>query len=67
MVVLLNHLMMIKSQMLLFKGGKDTKTLFKHVGKVLETDNYSQSIRKIKDGLNSSCSAEQVISNFFSR
>ena len=33
-----------KKSMLLFKGGKDMKTLFKHVGKVLETDNYAQSI-----------------------
>ena len=40
-----------KKAMLLFKGGKDMKNLFQHVGKVLQTDSYSQAVTKIKEGL----------------
>ena len=40
-----------KKAMLLFKGGKDMKTLFKHVGKVLDSDSYAQYVKKVSDGL----------------
>ena len=40
-----------KKAMLLFKGGEDMKTLFQHVGKVLDTDTYEQAVIKISDGL----------------
>ena len=37
--------------MLLFKGGKDMKDLFNHIGRVLDTDPYKQAITKIIKGL----------------
>ena len=40
-----------KKAMLLFKGGKDMKNLFHHVGKVLQTDTYTQAVNKIQEGL----------------
>ena len=40
-----------KKAMLLFKGGKDMKNLFNHVGKVLTTDSYEQTKTKIRDAL----------------
>ena len=40
-----------KKAMLIFKGGEDMKTLFQHVGKVLDTDTYEQPLKKISDGL----------------
>ena len=40
-----------KKAMLLFKGGKDMKNLFQHVGKVLESDTYQQATDKIVKGL----------------
>ena len=57
-----------KKAMLLFKGGKDMKTLFKHVGKVLDTDSYAQSVKKVKDGLiartNKVVQRNKLFSNF---
>ena len=40
-----------KKAMLLFKGGKDMKNLFQHVGKVLDTDTYNEAVKKITDDL----------------
>ena len=40
-----------KKAMLLFKGGKDMKSLFEHVGKVLDTDSYKEATDKIVAGL----------------
>ena len=40
-----------KKAMLLFKGGDDMRNIFRHVGKVLDTDTYAQAVKKIKDGL----------------
>ena len=40
-----------KKAMLLFKGGKDMKNLFNHIGRVLDTDTYEQAIAKIIKGL----------------
>ena len=54
--------------MLLFKGGKDMKTLFKHVGKVLDSDSYAQSVKKVSDGLsartNKVVQRNKLFSNF---
>ena len=40
-----------KKAMILFKGGKDMKNLFHHVGKVLDTYTYDDTVKKITDGL----------------
>ena len=40
-----------KKNMLLFKGGKEMKNLFQHVGKILDTDTYKQTTDKIIRGL----------------
>ena len=44
------------------------KTLFKHVGKVLESDSYAQSVKKVKDGLsdrtNKVVQRNKLFSNF---
>ena len=40
-----------KKAMLLFKGGDDMRNIFRHIGKVLDTDTYAQAVKKIKDGL----------------
>ena len=57
-----------KKAMLLFKGGKDMKTLFKHVGKVLDSDSYAQSVKKVSDGLsartNKVVQRNKLFSNF---
>ena len=40
-----------KKAMLLFKGGPDMKNLFQHIGKVINGDNYTETVKEIKDGL----------------
>ena len=42
-----------KKAMLLFRGGDDMKDLFQHVGIIVDTDTYDQTIEKIKNGLRS--------------
>ena len=40
-----------KKALLLLKGGSDMKNLFTHVGKVLDADNFANTVSKIKEGL----------------
>ena len=57
-----------KKAMLLFKGGEDKKTLFQHVGEVLDTDTYEQAVKKIGGGLSEQAykivQRNMLISNF---
>ena len=57
-----------KKAMLLFKRGEDMKTLFQHVGKVLDTDTYEQAVKKISDSLsertNKVVQRNMLLSNF---
>ena len=40
-----------KKAMLLFRGGDDMKSLFQHVGKVLDNDTFDAAVKKIEDVL----------------
>ena len=40
-----------KKATLLFRGGDDMKSLFQHVGKVLDNDTFDAAVKKIEDGL----------------
>ena len=40
-----------KKALILLKGGKDMKTLFTHVGNVVDTDTFDQAVKKVKDKL----------------
>jgi len=39
-----------RKAMLLFKGGRDMKELFQDVGKIVNGENYEETVEKIKDG-----------------
>ena len=40
-----------KKAMMLYKGEKDMKNLYEHVGKVVEADTFEEAVQKIKEGL----------------
>ena len=40
-----------KKDLLLVEGGDEVTDLFKHVGKVLQEDNYQQAVDKVKNAL----------------
>ena len=40
-----------KKAMMLLKGGRDMRTMYEHVGKVLDDDSFDEAVKKIQEGL----------------